>query len=136
MILARVFATILLLAALSAGQATSKPEGSWKALVNKGGQECAVNLLLGSDRHYNQTVQCAGKLSHQSGSYTFSKNVLTLNVVDWDPSQGSLTNRYPDRQQPSAKPSGGRYRFSLPTFNTMILRDLDSGEKITFHRLK
>jgi hypothetical protein len=137
MISARSLATILLLAAaLATAQASNKPDGSWKALVHRAGQQCVVNLLLGADRQYSETIECGNRLTHQSGDYTFSKSVLVLNVVDWDPSQASLTNRYPGRQQPAGKPSGGSYRVSLPTFNTMILRNLDSGEKITFRRLK
>jgi len=124
---AAVVAAVLALSPASAQQ--NQLAGTWRAFIQMNGMAIQDTLVLQPNGNYSDQQVAGMMMTMQTGRYVVRGNMISLEVVDWQP---RTQNRYVAGayggnyvSEPTAKPPGGTYTFTFNAPNAMTWQDVN-----------
>lgn len=134
-----IAAASLLAVMLTAGDVAAAGNsivGTWNSTFAANGMACSVQSIYESDHTYSELLHCGNLMTHQSGTYVMSGDLLVRTVEDWAPKQqwvvGSCVGC--GYWQTMDKPPGGSYRVNFISGSKATLHDVNLGGTLTIYR--
>jgi hypothetical protein len=135
-ILASLIVSLVLSALPRGGTAATPFAGTWRAVATTSGMRCQFDLVMTTTGNYIEQARCGPYLTSQRGWYrVFANGTLSRVVTSWSPTQLYVVDAGGGgHMEPTTRPSGGTYRYTFTTTNTMVWRDANLGGTLTRHR--